>query len=243
MIAAQPRRSALTLVEVVGVTLRYRRRLALDAVSFTVREGEILGLLGPAGAGKTACLDCLSAAVTPAAGRIIYDGHEVTGASHRDLVRAGIARVQPLSPAASGRSALDELKVAAGRRRYGRAAPLLARLDPRGRGPAQALLARVGVADSAAPARRQPLVVRRRLEIARALASRPRLLLLDEPTSGLSADDAAGIGRLLAELRADGLTVVIAARRIAEPGLVDRTVTLQQGRVVPSRPAGRTATR
>jgi ABC-type branched-subunit amino acid transport system ATPase component len=244
VIATAPRISALTLVEVVGVTVRYRRRAALDAVSFTVREGEIVGLLGPAGAGKTACLDCLAGAVAPSAGRIIFDGHEVTGAPRRDLVRAGIARAQPLGAGRSRRSVANEVMVAAGRARYGGAAPLLARLDPRHRGAAQTLLARVGLAEAARErAAALPVVMRRRLEIARALAARPRLLLLDEPMAGLSAPEAAAVAALVADLRADGLTVVLAARRAPEAGLIDRAVALSQGRVVAPAAAARSGRR
>jgi ABC-type branched-subunit amino acid transport system ATPase component len=233
--APPPRRSALKLVEVVGVTVRRRGRAVLDGVSFTVEEGEILGLVGPPGSGKTACLDCLSGVVAPVDGRLIFDGREVTGAPRRHLARAGIARALFRAAAIPRRTVLDNVMIAAASPSCGPAARLLGPFRSRARGQALDVLARVELAGVAArPAGLLPPAMRKRLEIARALATRPRLLLLDDPLAGLGPDDAAGVGGLVAGLRADGLTLVLAARRIPEPGLVDRTVALRHGRVVAS---------
>ena len=90
----------MRILEVVGLTKRFAGLTALDAVSFTAEEGQILGLFGPNGAGKTTCFHCLSGFATPDAGRIIFDGRETTGQAPHRLARSGIARtfqiVKPL---------------------------------------------------------------------------------------------------------------------------------------------------
>ena len=82
----------MRILEVVGLTKRFGGRVALDAVSFTAEEGQILALFGPRGAGKTTCGHCLSGVIRPDTGRIIFDGREFTGGDRHDLARAGLAR-------------------------------------------------------------------------------------------------------------------------------------------------------
>ena len=232
---------AMRLVEVVGLTKRLGGRPALDAASFTVEEGEVLGLLGPAGAGKSTCLGCLTGLLIPDGGRVIFDGRDVTGEAPERLARAGIAQATALPRRLCRSTALGVVDHAVRRARHPGLGRLLAGwLSPGVGAAALGLLERVGLAADAD--RRAGLLAagpRRRLEVARALAASPRLLLLDEPLAGLSPEEAVGVGELIAGLRRDGLTILLAARRLpAAPGLVDRVVVLDRGAVVAPGRAG-----
>jgi ABC-type branched-subunit amino acid transport system ATPase component len=232
----------MRILEVVSLTRRFAGRTALDAVSFTAEEGETLGLFGPAGAGKTTCLDCLTGALRPDAGRVILDGREITGETAHRIARAGMARTFQRARPFRGLSALANVAVAlGGRGPWALAAALGLRPGPVTRASAQALLDRAGLAPHAG--RRagdlSPALLKR-LEIARALALAPRLVLLDEPFGGLADDEARGLAELIRSLRAGGLTVVIAERDAHAPmDLVDRVVVLDRGAVVAAGPPGR----
>jgi branched-chain amino acid transport system ATP-binding protein len=233
----------MRLLEVVGLTRRFGAVAALDAVSFTVEEGEIVGLVGPTGSGKTTCFACVSGVVIPDGGRVIFDGRDVTADAPRRVARAGLGHTAPVPRALGWLTALDAVAAARGAERpAGLAARLTGWPRPIGRQTAHALLARVGLAGLAGT-RAGALApgMRRRLELARALASAPRLLLLDGPLAGLSPAEARGLCEALTGLRKEGLTVVLAERQLqAASGLVDRVVELDRGAVVRSRGAGGT---
>src|SRR5581483_7262323 len=109
---------AMTLLEVAGLTKRYAGLTALDAVSFTVKEGEILGLFGPNGAGKTTCFHCLSGFAVPDGGRVLFDGRDITGRPPHRLAQAGIARTFQIVRPFRNLTVLDNVLVALGHRRY-----------------------------------------------------------------------------------------------------------------------------
>jgi branched-chain amino acid transport system ATP-binding protein len=225
----------MRLLEVVGLTKRFGPATALDAASFTVEEGEIVGLVGPAGSGKTTCLSCLSGVVVPDGGRVIFDGRDITGERPGRVARAGVGHAGALPMGFRWLTVRDAVALARG---PGRSRGIAASWPrPVGRRTAQALLQRVGL-EAAAGRRVGALApgVRRRLEVARALGAAPRLLLLDAPLNGLSPQEACGLADLIAGLRMDGLTVVLAERDLAAaPTLVDRVVTLHRGTVVTRR--------
>jgi ABC-type branched-subunit amino acid transport system ATPase component len=227
----------MRILEVVGLTKRFGGRVALDAVSFTVEEGQILALVGPRGAGKTTCGDCLSGVIPPDTGRVIFDGREMTGVDRHDLARAGFARTFQVAKVFPRLTAADNVAVGLGPHRFPRLAVVLRAWRRASRRPqALALLTRAGLADSAdRPAGLLPLGMQRRLEIARALAGRPRLILLDEPFTGLSDAEAGPMAELIATLRGEGLTVVLIEHRTdAAIGLADRAVVLDRGMVIAS---------
>ena len=193
--------------------------------------------VGPRGAGKTTCGDCLSGVITPDTGRIIFDGREFTGGDRHDLARAGLARTFQVAKVFPRLSAADNVAVDLGRHRFGRLAVMLRAWRRASTHPeALAILTRAGLADAAdQPAGLLPLGMQKRLEVARALAGRPRLILLDEPFGGLSDAETGAMTELIATLRGDGLTVVLIEHRMdAAMGLADRAVVLDRGIVIAS---------
>jgi len=225
----------MRILEVVGLTKRFGGRLALDAVSFTAEEGQILALVGPRGAGKTTCAHCLSGVIPSDTGRIIFDGRELTGGDRHDLARAGLARTFQVTNVFPRLSAADNVAVGLGRHRFARLAVMLrAWLRASTRPQVLAILTRAGLADAAdQPAGLLPLGMRKRLEIARALAGRPRLILLDEPFGALSDAETGAMAELIATLRGEGLTVILIEHRMdAAIGLADRAVVLDRGIVI-----------
>lgn len=228
--APPPLARGVTLLEVVDLTKRFAGLTALDGVSFTVREGETIGLFGPKGAGKTTCFDCVSGLTVPDRGRVLYDGRPVTAESPHVLARLGIGRTFQVVKPFRDLSALENVFVALGRRQRG-----LRALGWFGNGASRrqalGLLERVGLA---AEAERKagflPLGMLKRLELARALALSPRVLLLDEPLAGLDREDTQVVAELIAVLRAQGLTIILAEQGMqAAMALVDRVIILSHG--------------
>jgi branched-chain amino acid transport system ATP-binding protein len=222
----------VALLEVRGLSKRFAGVQALSDVSFLVAAGEILGLFGPNGAGKTTCFHCLAGVYAPDAGRVYFDGRETTGAPAHRMAQWGLGRTFQIVRPFRGLTALDNVRVALGRARYLGARALVARAyGADDTGTARALLARVGLgAVVDRPAGVLPLGMLKRLELARALALAPRLLLLDEPLGGLGAEEAAGLVDLIRSLRAEGLAVILVEHHMRlAMSLVDRVVVLDHG--------------
>jgi branched-chain amino acid transport system ATP-binding protein len=206
------------LLEVHEVSVWFGGVRALEAVSFAVGEGELVGLIGPNGAGKTTCLRAITGALRPAGGQVLLDGRELTGLPPHARVRLGLGLSQQLVRPFRSMTVAENVTLAAGLARTAR--PLLALVqNDRRRERAQALdlLRRVGIAEAAAchPAT-LPLGVLKRLEVARALALGPRLLLLDEPLAGLNSVEAQALADTIAALNADGLTIVLIEHNLGE---------------------------
>jgi len=206
------------LLEVREVSVRFDGVRALETVSFAIGEGELVGLIGPNGAGKTTCLRAITGALRPNGGRVLLDGRDLSGLPPHARVRLGLGLSQQLVRPFRSMTLAENVMLAAGLARTAR--PLLALLQ-NDRGPERAraleLLRRVGIEDAAAarPAT-LPLGVLKRLEVARALALGPRLLLLDEPLAGLNSAEARALADTIAALNADGLTVVLIEHNLGE---------------------------
>jgi branched-chain amino acid transport system ATP-binding protein len=191
-------------LEVRGVTVRFGGVTAVDAASLGAEAGQVTGLIGPNGAGKTTLFNVVSGLRRPDAGRVLLDGADVTRAGPHRRARRGVARTFQRLEAFGSLSVRENVLVAAEiHRRWGRGG------RPPGR-VADALVARVGLArfaDHRADA--VPTGVARLLELARALATDPRLLLLDEPSSGLDGEETRAFGALLRELAAEDRAVLL----------------------------------
>jgi branched-chain amino acid transport system ATP-binding protein len=196
---------AMALLEVDQLSVSFGGLAALSNVSLTVERGEIVGLIGPNGAGKTTLFNAITGFVRPCAGRIRFRGEVITGWPAHRICRAGIARTFQLARFLPELSVLQHLLVAGsyGRRGHGNGRPM-------GNEEAMGLLARVGLAArSANLPGALPLADRKRLEIGRALATSPNLLLLDEVLSGLRGHEARELMDLIQLLQQEGITVVM----------------------------------
>ncbi|MGD9880061.1 MAG: ATP-binding cassette domain-containing protein [Reyranella sp.] len=223
------------ILEVSEVTRRFGGLVAVNSVSFEVEAGEILGLIGPNGAGKTTMFNLLTGALPLDQGRITFLGQDITRRPQRHIARAGIARTFQHVKLRPNMTLLDTVLLGTyGRTSSGflRGALRLDRAEEK-RAEAEAMrqLHRVGLADRAFElAGNLPLGNQRLLEIARALAADPALLVLDEPAAGLRTAEKAELARLLAALRAEGLTILLVEHDMDfVMGLVDRTVVMDFG--------------
>jgi branched-chain amino acid transport system permease protein len=230
----QPQRGQ-TILSVASATRRFGGLVAVDGVSFELKAGEILGLIGPNGAGKTTMFNLLTGAMPLHHGRIGFLDKDITRSTQRHIARAGIARTFQHVKLRKTMSLLDTVLLGTyARTRSGFFAGIL-RLDRgeerRARAEAMWQLQRVGLADRAfGLAGNLPLGSQRLLEIARALAADPALLVLDEPAAGLRAGEKTELGRLLEALRDEGLTILLVEHDMDfVMGLVDRTVVMDFG--------------
>ena len=230
----QPERGQ-PILSVGGATRRFGGLVAVDNVSFELKAGEILGLIGPNGAGKTTMFNLITGALPLHQGTIRFLGRDISRRAQRQIARAGIARTFQHVKLRKTMTLLDTVLLGTyGRTRAGFLAGVL-RLDraeeARARAEAMVQLERVGLADRAFElAGNLPLGNQRLLEIARALAADPALLMLDEPAAGLRAAEKAELARLLGALRAEGLTILLVEHDMDfVMGLVDRTVVMDFG--------------
>lgn len=191
----------MTLLQVQGLTVRFRGLTALNEVNFTVEEGQIVGLIGPNGAGKTTLFNALSGYVTPSAGALTFQGEDITGRPTFELARRGIGRTFQVVKPFPRLSVLDNVMVGAFLRHPRRADAIKK---------SEEVLEFVDLAHRRDQlAGNLTLAGRKRLEIAKALATGPRLLLLDEVVAGLNPTETAQTVELIRKIRDLGVTIVI----------------------------------
>jgi branched-chain amino acid transport system ATP-binding protein len=196
------------ILEVRGLTKRFGGLLAVNNLSFSVEEGQVLGVVGPNGSGKTTTFNLLTGFIKPDSGSVIFDGRDITRLKPYRIVDMGVARTFQLVRIFRGLSVYENIRSAALLRTRSGVA-----LDDR----ITEILTVVGLADKEAqPAGSLPIGDLKRLEIGRALATNPRLLMLDEPFSGLSHAEVSEIAGLLRNLIARGLTVIIVEHVLRE---------------------------
>jgi len=231
----------VALLSVEGLSLAFGGLAALSEVSFTVGEHEIFSLIGPNGAGKTTVFNVLTGLYSPSSGRAVFDGRELTATAPHRIARAGVARTFQNTEVFGALSALDNVLVGehAGLRAgvLGAACrlPRVRREEAAARGRARGWLERVGLGDVAdVEARSLPLGQQKRLEMARALAGRPRLLLLDEPAGGLNPTETRTLMTLIRGLRDElGLTIMLVEHDMEMVmGISDRVAVLHHGRKI-----------
>jgi branched-chain amino acid transport system ATP-binding protein len=217
-------------LDVKEVSIRFGGVQALAGVSFSVNRGELVGLIGPNGAGKTTLLKAVAGVLVPDAGRILLGGTDVT-----QRVRKGLAVTHQIVRPFRSMSVLDNTTLAAGHRFT--VNPLRALLHwRRGAEDAQAsaILARVGLAGLEHRAvTALPLGNLKRLEVARALAVEPTLMILDEPLAGLNHREAQRQADTIVTLNSDGITTILIEHNLGEVLRVcKRLVVLDGGRVI-----------
>ncbi|MGW6725634.1 ABC transporter ATP-binding protein [Nocardia sp. NPDC055029] len=229
------------LLEIRNITVRFGGVTALDDVGFAVGESEMLGLIGPNGAGKTTLFNCLTGRGKPVSGTVTYRGLPLLRRRPDELAGLGIARTFQNLGLFEHMSVRDNVLVGAHHRAkagFGAAAvrlPVVRREEKRLAADVHQVLERLDLLDVADhPATGLPFGTLKRIELARALACRPRLLMLDEPVNGLSHGEVAEFAALVRELRAElGLTVMVVEHHMGfVMGISDRVVCLDFGRVI-----------
>src|SRR5471032_870571 len=231
-------RSSPAMLEVEGIAKRFGGLVALSQVSFSIRKGEIYGLIGPNGAGKTTLFNVLTGIYRQDEGAIRFEGGVLKNATPDRIARLGIAQTFQNIRLFANLSALENVMI--GRHVRTRAGVFGAILrDPRTCAEerdierrARELLDYVGIgARGNELAKHLSSGDQRRLEIARALATEPRLLALDEPAAGMNATEKVELRRLLEAIRKDGITLLIIEHDVRlVMGLCDRVLVLDYGR-------------
>ncbi len=212
------------LLEVRGVSKRFGGLLAVSDVSFQIAKGEILGLIGPNGAGKTTLFNVVNGVYKPDGGSIAFEGIDITGSAPHRVVQFGLARTHQIVKPLNNMSVLDNVTVGAC---FGREYQSLRAA----RQTAMEVLKLVGLAERAqASARSLTIAGKKRLEVARALAARPKLLLLDEVLAGLNPTEITQMIELIRGVRDSGVSVFMIEHLMqAVMNLSDRIVVLNFG--------------
>ena len=219
------------ILSVSDITVRFGSLMAVNGVSFDARRGQITSVIGPNGAGKSTLFNLISGAVRPSAGRVVFDGQDLTGASPNHMLAAGLARSFQITNLFFELSVRENLRLAAQFLEQGRGLlrPVasshvaLQRVDE--------LIARFRL-----EGKRDELAgflshgEQRRLEIAVALAARPRMLLLDEPTQGMSHADTQETGAMIRSLADESLSILLVEHDVdLVMSLSDHVVVMHQG--------------
>ena len=220
------------LLSVSAVTVQFDGVTAIKDVSFDVAQGELLGLIGPNGAGKTTMLRVITGVVPQTSGGVRLDGRPLDGLPTHARIRRGLALSQQIVKPFREMSMIDNVALAAGAGKT--ASPvkaLLHRQRARELDAARGLLARVGIEQHAAESPQiQPMGRLKRLELARALALSPRLLLLDEPLAGLNSKEARLLADTITEINRGGTTIILIEHNLGEVLRVcQRLVVLDNG--------------
>jgi branched-chain amino acid transport system ATP-binding protein len=222
------RKSVVGILEVKEVTKYFGGLRALSNISFTLEAGEILGLIGPNGAGKTTLFNIIGGTFPPSSGSVRFDGEEITFQGPRQICHKGISRTYQLVRPFSGLTVYENLLVGLyfGKPKNGEVGFIEKE--------AYKLLQWTGLLEKAnILAKNLTLVGRKQLEIARALATRPKLLLLDESISGLNPTETETMIRLIQSIQSRGITVLMIEHIMkAVMGLSHRVLVLNFGELI-----------
>ncbi|WP_155906107.1 MULTISPECIES: ABC transporter ATP-binding protein [unclassified Mycolicibacterium] len=228
------------LLETTDLTVKFGGLTALDSVTFDIRRGEILGLIGPNGAGKTTCFNAITGVYRPSSGTVMFDGAPLGRIKRHEITRRGIARTFQNIRLWGEMTALENVVVGTDARHKTSVPGALLRTARHRREErdaverAVALLKFVGIAHRGEEkARNLSYGDQRRLEIARALATEPKLLCLDEPAAGFNPSEKSALIELIQAIRDDGYTVLLIEHDMRlVMGVTDRIVVLEFGRKI-----------
>jgi len=218
-----------SLLAVQSLSKRFGGFTALDGVSIDIRKGERFGLIGPNGSGKTTLINCVSGALANDGGRILFDGEEISRLPAYQRTRRGIARSFQIPRPFASMSVLENLVVPL---EYVVHRGSLHTADTRGE--AMEILRGMGLADKAdTPSNQLSQVELRKLELARAMAARPRLLISDEAMAGLSSNEVSEVLEILFRLNGAGITIIMIEHIMqAVMKFSQRVICLDAGRII-----------
>jgi branched-chain amino acid transport system ATP-binding protein len=215
------------LLEVRGLNKHFFGLHAVKDVSFDLQPGSITGVLGPNGAGKTTMFNLLTGFIRSDSGSVLFDGHSLAGLVPYQIVNRGLARTFQLARPFAGMTVVENVEVACLAPRVSHSGKPLER--------AQALLNQVGLSDQAEfEVDVLPYGDLRRLEIARALATKPKLLMIDEPFAGLGAGEIGPLAELIRKLhKSEGLTILLIEHKLREfMQLVQEIIAMDFGEII-----------
>jgi branched-chain amino acid transport system ATP-binding protein len=222
------------LLEVKSLSKRFKALQALSDVSFDVNEGEILGVIGPNGAGKTTLFNLLSAVYQPTSGKIIFNGQEIQGEKPHEVARKGIGRTYQVCQPFKDLSVMDNVLMAYGINHY-KSLKCFGKYSHREHQKnAMSYLEMVGLENFAQlEAKNLSLVNQRRMEIARALALHPKIILMDESAAGLTHEESLDLIGLIFKLKAKAMSVVLIEHNMRVAMKVsERLVVLNYGHLI-----------
>ncbi len=218
----------MTILEVQNLEMDFGGLRALADVSFALEEGCILGLIGPNGSGKTTLFNVITGFLRPTSGRVFFGGEDITGHAPYKVCKAGVARTFQLSRTFSSMTVLDNVAISLmnGREPLNRMKQARADAEP--------ILALTGLAEKRlATSGKLGIVDRKRVEVARALGAKPKLLLLDEMMAGLNLREIEDAMNLVQAIRDSGTTIIVVEHVMkAVLGISDVAMVLNAGKVI-----------
>jgi branched-chain amino acid transport system ATP-binding protein len=222
------------VLKLESVTKRFGGLTAVRQVTLDVAQGDLLGIIGPNGAGKTTLFNVIAGYYRPEGGRVIFEGQDITGQAPHLICRRGLTRTFQIVKPFGNLSVLDNVMIGS----LTKVTSLRA-----ARADAERVVDACGLtAHTTAQARALPIGLRKRLEVARALATRPRLILLDEVMAGLNPVELAGMLTLLRSLHAEGLTMIVIEHIMAAMmRLAQRIAVLHHGELIAEGPPAQVA--
>ena len=231
-----------SILNIKNLSVRFGGLVAIESLSFEVREGEVLALIGPNGAGKTSAFNAITGYLAPSAGEIVFGGVRLNGLKPHRIAELGLVRTFQKTSVFGGRSALENILIGLHLRSTQQplaillGLPSVAREEKRLEADAHEILAFAGLSARAHDlGSALPYGEQRLLEVAVALAAKPKLLLLDEPVSGMNPVETESFMAKLVEIRALGITILLVEHDMKMVMSVsDRVVCLSQGSVIAS---------
>lgn len=222
----------MELLVTEGVTKDFGGLRAVDHVDLSVKQGEIRGIIGPNGAGKTTLFNLITGYLRPTEGKITFKGRRIDGLPPHRVVSLGIARTFQIVRPFTELSVLENVLVAWGHRRYYGIGPFLPYKGEQRR--VLEILEEVGLVERAhLPAGTLPIGLLRRLEIARAMALEPELILMDEPAAGLTEEEIRELKELVRQIVKGGITIILVEHRMTFVMDICEVITvLDRGRVI-----------